>query len=459
MSAFLSHCLRQRQCNKYNTSRSNTFNKFSRQVYGDPFFLNRMVLDKSLKSPTNVSISSLCWSAQGDSLISGSRSGQLCLWNPLDDALSLSTTITTDERSCIHTANYISNDRVICGSETGTICIYDLNTGKSIDSYSCSKSSTRIEINDNCQDEVISCSEDGIIRHFDLRQNHVCDRSAQCSCVLFDLNSNHQLMSSIDPIRLQSVSINPLVPSYLAVAGSQNYAYLHDRRMISTKPVGQSLVKLFANKNGINGATQNELCYSNACKFSKTHSDTLMINWSDDDIYLFNIYDEPTAATTLSQFGNEMDVDAVQYRYRYTGHLNPWVNGECIGFYGLDDEYIISGTDDGMVFIWNTRNEKVVQMFSVNQSPVNAVKGHPYLPMMAIADSDSSIKLYTPRSEPLMTSPATHPFAETSYSTTSHMFEVDSLIERNEQLKHGHPSHLFDYLIQNDSGPPPCYLQ
>ncbi|KAI8341050.1 WD40-repeat-containing domain protein [Chlamydoabsidia padenii] len=454
MSTSLSQCLWERRCNNYNTSRLTHFNKFSRQVYGDPFFLNRMILDKSLRSQTNDIMTSLCWSSQGDSLLSGSCSGQLYLWKPFESTQCPNIVLSTEEQSLIHSVNYMSKNRAICGSESGTLWLFDLDSGDPLEIYSCSKASTRLEINGN--NEVVSCSEDGIIRQYDLRERHVCDNESDCkTSVILDYSQSSSIATMKgDPVRLQSISIDPFAPHYLAVAGSQNYVYLHDRRMHG----GSSLVNLLVNENGT-ATSQNELCYGNACKFSNKVSGSLLVNWSDDNIYLFDIHNNEKTTVKLNQGENDIAVDVIHYSHRYTGHLNPWVNEECIGFYGLDEEYVISGTDDGMVFIWNRTNEKVMQMFNVSDSPITGIKAHPTLPILAVTDSDSMVKLYIPRSEPSLTSPSTHPFAESSYAITSHMFEVDSLVNRNEQLKRGNPSHLFNHLIRNDNGPPPCYIQ
>jgi hypothetical protein len=88
--------------------------------------------------------------------------------------------------------------------------------------------------------------------------------------MIFDYRQHTSTTIKGDPVRLQSISIDPFAPHYFAVAGSQNYAYLHDRRMQHTS----SLVKLFVNKNGtaFSGTSQNELCYGNICKFSSTES-------------------------------------------------------------------------------------------------------------------------------------------------------------------------------------------
>ncbi|KAI8077841.1 WD40-repeat-containing domain protein [Halteromyces radiatus] len=465
MSSTLSDYLWKRQCNKFNTSRSTHFNKFSRQVYGDPFFLNRMVLDTSLRPISEAPVTSLCWSEQGDNLLSGSRDGKLYIWQPFDSSRPLSTSIATGGRASIFSVNYISNRYAISGSEDGTVYLFDLTNGQIFDRITCSTSNTMLAINANNTNDIITCSEDGIIRQYDFRQRHSCrtDNAPTCASVLLDYsNSSQQPVVRNDPVRVQDVSISDS-HHYLAVAGSQNYVYLHDRRMISRQSKDdpyhhqqRSLVKLLVNRNEYT-PPRNEICYANVCRFSKIHSDMIMVNWSDDGIYVFNIHD--SAETESTHMDNGSSIPTIKHRYRYTGHLNPWVNSESIGFYGLDDEYIFSGTDDGMIFVWERTNEKVIQMFNIGHSPVSALQGHPHLPIMATAVSDHTVKLYTPRSEPLVTSPATHPFAETSYATSSQMFEVDSLIERNEQLKHGNLSNLINHLMQNDDNPPPCYLQ
>jgi len=77
-----------------------------------------------------------------------------------------------------------------------------------------------------------------------------------------------------------------------------------------------------------------------------------------------------------------------------TGHCNVRTVKD-VNFFGLDDEYVISGSDSGHVFIWDRQTSELVNILEGDGETVNVIQGHPYEPMMAVSGIDSTIKIFS----------------------------------------------------------------
>jgi DDB1- and CUL4-associated factor 6 len=77
----------------------------------------------------------------------------------------------------------------------------------------------------------------------------------------------------------------------------------------------------------------------------------------------------------------------------YKGHLNARTVKD-VNYYGLDDEYIVSGSDDGHFFIWDRNTSEVVNILQGDGEVVNVIQGHPYEPMLAVSGIDSTVKIF-----------------------------------------------------------------
>lgn len=61
------------------------------------------------------------------------------------------------------------------------------------------------------------------------------------------------------------------------------------------------------------------------------------------------------------------------------GHLNSeTVKG--VSFMGVADEYVVSGSDCGHVYIWSKQDGKLQKLVKGDRSVVNCLEPHPYLP-------------------------------------------------------------------------------
>ncbi|KAI5197636.1 WD40 repeat-like protein [Aureobasidium subglaciale] len=79
----------------------------------------------------------------------------------------------------------------------------------------------------------------------------------------------------------------------------------------------------------------------------------------------------------------------------YRGHCNVKTVKD-VNFFGLDDEYVVSGSDDGNFFVWDRKSGQLVNILEGDGEVVNVLQGHPYEPMMAVSGIDHTIKIFSP---------------------------------------------------------------
>ncbi|EXJ69585.1 uncharacterized protein A1O5_07621 [Cladophialophora psammophila CBS 110553] len=79
----------------------------------------------------------------------------------------------------------------------------------------------------------------------------------------------------------------------------------------------------------------------------------------------------------------------------YKGHCNTRTVKD-VNYYGLNDEYVVSGSDDGHFFIWDRKTCKILNILEGDGEVVNVVQGHPYEPMIACSGIDSTVKIFGP---------------------------------------------------------------
>jgi nuclear receptor interaction protein len=129
----------------------------------------------------------------------------------------------------------------------------------------------------------------------------------------------------------------------------------------------------------------------------------------DDDDEEDSNDDEEDAARTLFRrriaYGRSRERAAVNLDAPYSSHTRVY-KGHCntrtvkdVNYYGLNDEYVVSGSDDGHFFIWDRKTGKVVNILEGDGEVVNVIQGHPYEPMIACSGIDSTVKIFGPGGE------------------------------------------------------------
>lgn len=148
---------------------------------------------------------------------------------------------------------------------------------------------------------------------------------------------------------------------------------------------------------------------------------------SDFDLETINILNENTNYTSF-----DTDVGVVKPRMKYSGHCNIETVKD-VNFFGLRDEYIVSGSDKGYVFIWDKKTGKIVQILQGDEDVVNVTKGHPFLPIMAVSGIDCTVKIFKPTSRLSTTQRRLEPNNPNSYSTSSRLYEEEEIVSSNRE--------------------------
>lgn len=90
-----------------------------------------------------------------------------------------------------------------------------------------------------------------------------------------------------------------------------------------------------------------------------------------------------------------LDVPCSSHTRVYRGHCNIKTVKD-VNYFGLDDGYVVSGSDSGHLFIWDRKTSKLVNILEGDSDVVNVVQGHPYEPTIAVSGIDNTIKIFSP---------------------------------------------------------------
>ncbi|KAF1948333.1 WD40 repeat-like protein [Byssothecium circinans] len=91
----------------------------------------------------------------------------------------------------------------------------------------------------------------------------------------------------------------------------------------------------------------------------------------------------------------ESDVPCIPHTRVFRGHCNIRTVKD-VNYFGQQDEYVVSGSDCGHVFIWDRKTGDLVNILEGDGEIVNVVQGHPYEPLMAVSGIDHTIKVFSP---------------------------------------------------------------
>ncbi|KAJ4357324.1 uncharacterized protein N0V89_001899 [Didymosphaeria variabile] len=91
----------------------------------------------------------------------------------------------------------------------------------------------------------------------------------------------------------------------------------------------------------------------------------------------------------------ESHVPCAPHTRVYTGHCNVRTVKD-VNFFGQNDEYVVSGSDCGHLFIWDRKTAQIINILEGDGEVVNVVQGNPYEPTMAVSGIDHTIKIFSP---------------------------------------------------------------
>lgn len=177
-------------------------------------------------------------------------------------------------------------------------------------------------------------------------------------------------------------------PYYFAIGGSDEYARVYDMRKCQWDSARNSdrPVNTFCPCHliGSNNVHITGLAYSS---FSE-----LLVSYNDELIYLFekNVHSDSSPSSATSE-----DPKNIHEAQVYSGHRNAQtIKG--VNFFGPNDEYIMSGSDCGHIFIWKKKEAKLVRLMVGDQHVVNQLEAHPHIPILATCGIEKNVKIWAP---------------------------------------------------------------
>ncbi|KAM4558373.1 DDB1- and CUL4-associated factor 6 isoform 2-T2 [Odontesthes bonariensis] len=249
-------------------------------------FVQRLKLEATLNVHDGC-VNTISWNDTGEYILSGSDDTFLVITNPYSKKVKKS--IRSGHRANIFSAKFMphTNDQEII-SCSGDGIIYYTHTEKSPEhnrqcQFTCHYG-TAYEIMTVPNDPYtfLSCGEDGTVRWFDLRTKTSCTKEDCKDDILINCRR-----------AATSISISPLVPYYLAVGCSDSSVRIYDRRMLGTRATGNymgrgttGMVVRFVPAHLSNKSCRvTSLCYSE-------DGQEVLVSYSSDYIYLFDPKDD-----------------------------------------------------------------------------------------------------------------------------------------------------------------------
>ena len=175
----------------------------------------------------------------------------------------------------------------------------------------------------------------------------------------------------------------------LAVAGSDEFVRVYDMRRCrwdsssdSDKPVNTFCPPHLKESGNVHITG---LAYSNASE--------LLVSYNDELIYLFQ--KNMGMGTNPRSISTDEEQQKLEEPQAFSGHRNSQtVKG--VNFFGPNDEYVVSGSDCGHIFIWNKKDSKLVRLMVGDRHVVNQLEQHPSLPVLATCGIEKSAKIWSP---------------------------------------------------------------
>ncbi|KAK6163259.1 hypothetical protein DH2020_000123 [Rehmannia glutinosa] len=359
---------------------------FSRRVSASETLIKKIDLYGKLTGHQGC-VNTVEFNSTGELLVSGSDDRQIMLWDWATQKLKLSyPSGHLDNIFQARIMPFTDDRKIVTSSADCQVRLSQLLDNGSVETKRLSKHQGRVHrlaVEPGSPYVFYSCGEDGFVQHYDLRSNSAT-KLFYCSSAV----ENDRPSSSIG---LNAIVIDPRNPNYFAVGGADVYARVYDIRkyQMNTSSKAGIPVDTFCPRHliGTHDAHITALAYSNTSE--------LLVSYNDELIYLFqknmglgpNISSSPSSEDTRSAAEAQV----------YSGHRNSQtVKG--VSFFGPNDEYVLSGSDCGYIFIWKKKGGKLVRMMVGDRHIVNQLEPHPLIPVLATCGIEKNIKIWSPSS-------------------------------------------------------------
>ncbi|KAK9469601.1 WD40-repeat-containing domain protein [Lipomyces arxii] len=274
-----------------------------KSFYSAPKFVEDLELTHQLFGHTGC-VNALCWSSDGQFLASGSDDTQVNIYSTDSPSYPLRYRFQTGHTSNIFSVKFMphtSNGVVVSAAGDQEVRVFDIGNGspKRRDVFRCFKDRVKRIVPDGESPHLfLTCSEDGDIRHIDLRSPNRYHKADTAPPPLISYGKYR--------ISLNALTLAPSQPQYIVVGGTHHALFLHDRRflaqdimetwgMVSDPTESTQCVRKFAPRG-------KRAHHVTSAKFSTANPNELLGSWSADGIYLFNIHQD---GPMLDDLGSE----------------------------------------------------------------------------------------------------------------------------------------------------------
>lgn len=366
---------------------------FTRRIAGSQVILKQIDLYGKLNGH-NGCVNTVSFNSTGDLLVSGSDDTDVIFWNWT--AKSKKFSYPSGHVGNIFQAKFMpfTDDRtVVTSAADGQVRLGEVLENGKVNTKNLGQHEGGVHslaVEPGSPHVFYSCGEDAFVQHFDLR-SHSPTKLFWCS----RLTKNKRPRGSI---RLNAMAIDPRNPNYFAVGGYDGYARVYDIRNYQSDASSSSdrPVNTFCPPHLVG----TDCIHITGLAYSKTSE--LLVSYNDELIYLFekNMGLGPNPSSIPPDDLQKLDNPQV-----YTGHRNSrTVKG--VFFFGPNDEFVMSGSDCGHIFIWEKKGGKLLRLMVGDKSIVNCLESHPHLPVIATSGIERNIKLWAPMGNGCLSLPA-----------------------------------------------------
>ncbi|PRQ33766.1 putative transcription factor WD40-like family [Rosa chinensis] len=225
---------------------------------------------------------------------------------------------------------------------------------------------------------LYSCGDDSFIQHFDLRSNTA---TKLFSCSKLIRGEQHPFM-----LDLYDMVIDPWNPNYFCLGGNDAYARVYDMRKCWQDASG-GLVKPV---NTFRPAHLIQTTHFMITGLAYSNSGELLVSYSDEHIYLF----QKNMGLGHSPSFLPKDMAELDMPEQFVGHRN--INTCRVSFFGPNDEYVLSGSYCGHIFIWKKNGGELIRVMMGDSLGVHDIQPHPHNPVITTGGSGNNLKLWTP---------------------------------------------------------------
>ncbi|KAL7115674.1 hypothetical protein ACP275_04G196800 [Erythranthe tilingii] len=369
---------------------------FSRRISASQTMIKQIDLYGKLSGHQGC-VNTIEFNSTGEILVSGSDDKQIMLWNWATQKLKFSyPSGHLDNIFQARIMPFTDDRKIVTSSADCQVRLSQVLDNGSVETKRLSKHQGRVHrlaVEPGSPYVFYSCGEDGFVQHYDLRSNSA---TKLFYCTSMAENNSRSSSSSIG---LNSIVIDPRNPNYFSAGGADVYARVYDIRKYQADPSTKAGTPFATfcprHLNGTHDAHITALAYSNTSE--------LLVSYNDELVYLFqkNMGLCPNPSSSSLSENTHKEVDAPQV---YTGHRNSQtVKG--VSFFGPNDEYVLSGSDCGHIFIWKKKGGELVRLMVGDRHIVNQLEPHPLIPVLASCGIEKNIKIWAPSSNVITSLP------------------------------------------------------